>query len=131
MPLDPRALHIYTDGSCLRNPGGRGGAAALVVYPDHLNIEMEQIVDFGCAETRNNRMELLACIKVLEWLRKNKPWPGVDRALIVTDSEYVRENLSRALGWQTNDWRNQHGEAKQNSDLWKQLIGARTRVGMR
>jgi ribonuclease HI len=72
MPLDPHAIHIYTDGSCRRNPGGRGGAAAFVEYPDHLNlVEMEQIVDFGCVETSNNRMELLACVKVLEWVILN------------------------------------------------------------
>jgi ribonuclease HI len=64
-PLDPHALHIFTDGSCLENPGGRGGVAAFVEYPDHLNLAMEQIVDFGCAETSNNRMELIAVLKSL------------------------------------------------------------------
>jgi len=92
---------------------------------------VEQIGDFGCAETSNNRMELIACIKVLEWIRKNKPGRNVNRVQIVTDSNYVRDNVSRAIGWQNNGWRNLHGEAKQNSDLWKQLLAARTRVGIR
>jgi len=45
--LDPRAIHIYTDGSCFKNPGGKSGAAAVVQYPDHLALEDQQILDFG------------------------------------------------------------------------------------
>jgi hypothetical protein len=55
MPPDPRAIHISTDGSCYKNPGGRSGCAAIVHYPDHLDREDEQIVDFGCEESSNNR----------------------------------------------------------------------------
>lgn len=69
MPLDPRAVHIYTDGSCYRNPGGSSGCAAIVQYPEHLGRSDEQIVDFGCSESSNNRMELLACIQALNWIR--------------------------------------------------------------
>jgi ribonuclease HI len=131
MPLDPRAIHIYADGSCLQNPGGKGGATALVEYPDHFYCAIKQVVDFGCVETSNNRMELLACIKVLEWVRKNKPWPSVDRVQLIIDSQYVSENLSRAGYWQRDSWRNLHGEAKQNADLWKQLHSARSKAGIR
>ena len=34
MSLDPRAIHIFTDGSCYKNPGGKSGCAAVVHYPD-------------------------------------------------------------------------------------------------
>ena len=70
MPPDPRAIHISTDGSCYKNPGGRSGCAAIVHYPDQLDREDEQIVDFGCEESSNNRMELLACIRVLKWVNE-------------------------------------------------------------
>jgi ribonuclease HI len=30
--LDPKAIHIYTDGSCYKNPGGDSGCAAIVHY---------------------------------------------------------------------------------------------------
>ena len=63
MPLDPRAIHIYTDGSCLKNPGGGGGAVAIAVYPEYLDREPEQVVDSSFTGTTNNRMELIACIK--------------------------------------------------------------------
>jgi hypothetical protein len=79
MPPDPRAIHISTDGSCYKNPGGRSGCAAIVHYPDHLDREDEQIVDFGCEESSNNRMELLSCIRVLKWIRESGPWPSVTR----------------------------------------------------
>jgi ribonuclease HI len=130
MPPDPRAIHISTDGSCYKNPGGRSGCAAIVHYPDHLDREDEQIVDFGCGESSNNRMELLACICVLKWIRENGPWNSVTRVQIFTDSQYVKENLIRAREWKKNDWRNQHGEPRENPDLWKQLLSAHTKAGI-
>ena len=130
MPLDPHAIHIYTDGSCYRNPGGNSGCAAIVQYPEHLERDDEQIVDFGCSESSNQRMELLACIKALKWIRSNSPWPGVSRVQIVTDSRYVKDNIARAPGWRKNDWRNQHNEPRENTDLWRELLSARQKTGM-
>jgi ribonuclease HI len=129
MPPDP-AIHISTDGSCYKNPGGRSGCAAIVHYPDHLDREDEQIVDFGCKESSNNRMELLACICVLKWIRENAPWESVTRVQLFTDSQYVKDNLIRARQWKKNDWRNQHGEPRENSDLWNQLLSAQTKTGI-
>jgi ribonuclease HI len=130
MPLDPRAIHIYTDGSCYRNPGGASGCAAIANYPEHLNRQDEVIVDFGCAESSNQRMELLAVIKALRWIRESKPWPGVSRAQVVTDSRYVKDNIPRARGWKENDWCNQFGEPRENWDLWKDFLSAQQKVGM-
>lgn len=130
MSLDPRAIHIYTDGSCYGNPGGLGGAAAIVVYPEHLNLADEQILDYGCGETTNNRMELLACTRALQWIRQNKPWPGVGRVQVITDSQYVRDYRYLAREWKKNKWRNTHGEPKENSDLWNQFLSAWDKVGM-
>src|SRR5213595_1275934 len=100
--LDPRAVQIYTDGSCYKNPGGdsgcaaivrfpehliwqievlrkahyRGdsGCAAIVRFPEHLNLPDEQIVDFGCDESSINRMELMACVEALRWVVESGPW---------------------------------------------------------
>lgn len=129
MPLDPRAVHIYTDGSCYRNPGGNSGCAAIVQYPEHLGRDDEQIVDFGCSESSNQRMELLACIQTLKWIRRNAPWSGVSRVQIVTDSQYVKDNIHRASSWRKNGWRNQFGEPIENRDLWKEVLSAYQRVG--
>ena len=130
MPVDPHAIHIYTDGSCYKNPGGRSGCAAIVRYPDHLQREDEQIVDFGCAESSNNRMELLACICALRWVRDNNPWPGVTRIQLFTDSKYVHDSLYRASEWKKNHGRNRYGEPKENMDLWKQFLSAQTKTGI-
>jgi ribonuclease HI len=131
MLLDPRAIQIQTDGSCYRNPGGEAGCAAVVHYPEHLNREDQQIFDFGCGESSNNRMELMACVKALKWGRENGPWDGVTRVLIVTDSRYVTENIAWAPSWKTSGWRNRHGQPIANDDLWDDFLKARAKVGMR
>jgi ribonuclease HI len=131
MPLDPHALHIYTDGSCYKNPGGKSGCAAIVEYPEHLQREDEQIFDFGCAESSINRMELLACIRALQWIRENAPGDRVRRVQIVTDSLYVKDNAFRAREWKKKGWRNRHGEPRENADLWKQLLSAQVKAGIR
>ena len=53
-----RELTIYTDGSCINNPGP-GGWAAIII--DNATGEREEISG-GNAETTNNRMELFAVI---------------------------------------------------------------------
>lgn len=88
-------------------------------------------MDFGCSESTNNRMELLACIRVLRWIRENAPWSGVSRVQVITDSLYVTQNIARSRGWKKNDWRNQYNEPKENWDLWKQFISAQQKTGMR
>lgn len=124
--LDPRAIHIYTDGSCYKNPGGESGCAAIARFPD--GRPDEQIVDFGCNESSINRMELMACIEALRWVRTNAPWESVARVLIVTDSQYVTQNIVRAPTWKKNNWRNLAGEPKFNEDLWDKLLKLRTKV---
>jgi ribonuclease HI len=132
MLLDPHAIHIHTDGSCYENPGGDAGCAAIVHYPDNLDLPDEQIVDFGCFESSNNRMELMACVKSLEWVRGHRPWPDVERVQIVTDSTYITDNVNhRAPGWKKNKWRNRYGQPMANDDLWDELLKARGKVGVR
>jgi ribonuclease HI len=89
--LDRRAIHIYTDGSCYKNPGGDSGCAAIVQFPEHLKLCDEQIVDFGCDESSVNRMELMACVEALKWVCDSAPWSDVTRVLVVTDSLYVAD----------------------------------------
>ena len=120
--LDPRAIHIYTDGSCYQNPGGDSGCAAIVRFPDSLGLADDQIVDFGCDESSINRMELMACVEALRWVCTKGPWDSVARVLIVTDSQYITQNIFRAQHWKRNGWRNAHGEVKFNSDLWDKLL---------
>jgi len=132
--LDPRAIHIYTDGSCYKNPGGESGCAAIVHFPEHLHLPDKQIIDFGCAESSNNRMELMACVESLKWVCRDGPWDDVTRVQIITDSQYITDNINRAQGWKKRDWRNLSGEPKANDDLWDRLLKLRqkaNRAGIR
>jgi len=96
-----------------------------------LNRENERIVDFGCGESSNNRMELMACVKSLKWVRENMPWDDVARVLIITDSTYVTENVDRAAEWKKKGWRNRYGQPMANDDLWDDLLKARAKTGIR
>lgn len=131
MTLDPRALQIHTDGSAYRNPGHVSGCAAIVRYPDHLNRADEIIVDFGCPTSTNQRMELMACIVGLRWVRKNKPWQGVTCVLVIADAQYVTKWIGLAPDWKKRGWTSREGTPIQNSDLWDELLKARAKAGIR
>ena len=72
MDYDPNALKIYIDGSCLKNPGGRGGIAGIVEYPDKMESDTETIFGRGFLKTTNNRMELRACIYAFDYIAKSR-----------------------------------------------------------
>jgi ribonuclease HI len=132
--LDHRAIQIHTDGSCYKNPGGISGCAAYVRYPDEVGLAEEQIVDFGCGESSNNRMELMACVKALDWALENAPWPYANRIYIVTDSQYLANCYSSAQYWKKDGWRNKSGEPTANEDLWDKIlksVGKLSKLGVR
>lgn len=131
MSFDLRALKIYIDGSCRRNPGGVGGFAARIEYPFEWN-RPDELVDYvGYFETNNNRMELRACVFAHEWIFEQGENLAVQHIQIVTDSKYVFENYHRAPRWSTTRWRNVHGRPLENVDLWKDLLRVRRKLGFR
>jgi ribonuclease HI len=90
---------IYTDGSCLKNPGGPGGYAA-VIFRDE---ELIEEVSGGDAVTTNNRMELMAAVVGLRAVRE----PAV--IMLYSDSQYLIKTLTQ--GW----------KRMKNVDLWNRL----------
>jgi ribonuclease HI len=120
--LDPHALHIYTDGSCFQNPGGPSGCAARAEFPDHLRRDEELLFELGYVASTNNRMELLAVIRSLEWVCARRPWTNVTRVQIITDSMYVKKHVNSARGWAQHGGDNRHGQPMENWDLWKDLL---------
>lgn len=102
---------LYTDGSCLGNPGP-GGYACIITHPQ----KMEVIVQGGEAHTTNNRMELTAPIKGLQAI------PEGSTAHVVTDSNYLVKGMSEWIyGWKRKNWKNSKNKPVENQDLWERL----------
>lgn len=105
-----KSIEIYTDGSCLGNPGP-GGYGAVLIYKNHRK-EISQ----GFFETTNNRMELLAAVAALDSL--SEPCK-ID---ITTDSQYVKNGINQWIhNWRKNGWRTASKQPVKNADLWRQL----------
>ncbi|WP_438863742.1 ribonuclease HI [Neptunicella sp.] len=106
-------VEIYTDGSCLGNPGP-GGYGAVLKFGQHRK-ELSQ----GFTLTTNNRMELLAAVEALAIL--SEPCQ-VD---LTTDSQYVRQGISQWINnWRKNGWRTADKKPVKNVDLWQRLDAA-------
>lgn len=105
---------IYTDGSCLGNPGP--GGWAYVVYAG------DKIIKEGGgheSQTTNQRMELAAALGALEYLEKNNHTAEIT---LYTDSQYVIKGLTQWLkGWKKNGWITSSKTPVVNQDLWKPL----------
>jgi len=106
VPADGETV-VYTDGSCLGNPGRGGWAWAVPGGPYASGAE---------PQTTNQRMEITAVAKALEALK--------GPVLVMSDSTYV-VNCFRDRwweGWRRRGWRNSAGKPVANRDLWEPLI---------
>ena len=103
-------ITIYTDGSCLTNPG-KGGWAAII----NENNQIRKISG-NDQNTTNNRMELVAPIKALKSIK-----PGSE-IKIYTDSQYVKNGITDWINtWLSNNWKNSKKQDVKNKDLWIEL----------
>ncbi|MDA7487494.1 ribonuclease HI [Candidatus Pelagibacter ubique] len=103
-------IKIYTDGSCLNNPGN-GGWAAII----NQNGEVKEISG-SVKDTTNNKMELMAPIMALKQIKQN------DQIEIYTDSQYVRLGITEWVHkWVKNNWQTSKKEPVKNKELWMQL----------
>lgn len=107
---------IYTDGSCLRNPGP--GGYAFVVLDREQDQRIVSSAAFGYSHTTNNRMELLAVIAALRSL------PLPTNVSIFSDSRYVCDAIQQnwLQGWIAKGWRTTSGNLVKNRDLWQQYL---------
>ncbi len=92
------SITVYTDGSCLNNPGPGGWGA--VILPEQG--EPERLSGHE-PDTTNNRMELTAAIKGLEAV------PAGASVALYSDSEYLVKTMTR-------NWKR-----RVNQDLWDRL----------
>ena len=103
-------IKIYTDGSCLGNPGN-GGWAFIVVGEKNISFR----TGFE-KNTTNNRMELLAAIKALEYLEQ------YENITINTDSNYVKQGITTWIfNWKKNNWKTSSKQSVKNKELWERL----------
>ena len=117
-PSAPDADYIiHTDGSCLRNPGGAGGWAAVIETAATGAVEEKS---GGAPETTNNRMELTAALMALSAV------PEGARVALYTDSQYLKNAFTKFWlpAWQKRGWKKADGEPVLNQDLWVQLDAA-------
>ena len=97
---------IYTDGSCLGNPG-KGGWAAVII-----NDNKEDIIFGSEKESTNNRMELTAAINALLKIKQDK------KIKIYTDSKYVKDGIEKWINnWKFNNLNLHNLHNAQKKDL--------------
>ena len=103
-------LKIWTDGSCLGNPGPGGWA---FVATDGKNTAERS---GGETNTTNNRMELMADIRALTAAHRHS------EIEIHTDSQYVKNGMQSWISnWKKNNWKTADKKPVKNQDLWKKL----------
>ena len=103
-------IKIYTDGSCLGNPGSGGWAAIIFLSDKIIKIKGKK------KDTTNNQMELMAPIKAL------KKIPTGEKVQIFTDSNYVKMGITEWIkSWKRNNWKTSNKKKVKNKDLWKEL----------
>lgn len=94
-------MDIYTDGSCIGNPGPGGWAALVKADGRALKISDSH------PDTTNNRMELTAAIWGLKLAISE--FPNAASYKVHSDSSWVVKTM-------TDNWKR-----KKNLDLWEQL----------
>ena len=103
-------IKIYTDGSCLENPGN-GGWAAIII-----DDEKKTQIKGSKKNTTNNQMELLAPIEALKKIHKGS------KVQIFTDSKYVKSGITEWIhNWKKNGWKTADKQPVKNKELWEEL----------
>ena len=107
-------IEIFTDGSCLGNPGPGGWGSIIRTGSGGSLKEIE--LSGGKKMTTNNEMELSA---VVEALRKLKEPSEVS---VTSDSQYVVKGMtSWVKGWIKNGWKTAAKKPVKNRELWEEL----------
>jgi len=102
-------MELYTDGSCLGNPGPGGWAARCI---DHFDISGNM------KKSTNNIMEMTAVVRGLEKCLEL----SLKDVNVYTDSKYVMDGITSWIhGWKKKGWKTASGTPVKNKELWMQL----------
>ena len=103
---------IYTDGSCLGNPGY--GGWGYIVYEEN-----KEIFRNGDKEwlSTNNIMELTAMDNALSYIQENE-----DYYVVYTDSNYVKQGMTIWIeNWKKKGYKTSSGKDIKNKYLWMKI----------
>jgi ribonuclease HI len=120
---EPIILSCYTDGCCLGNGqkgcyGGYGWVVCQAATFDKNKIIKEAY--FGSKDnTTNNRMEMTAVLKAMEWVITLDQYVITMR--LHSDSEYTLKYLAHVDTWEKANWKKADNTDVQNKDLWIEL----------
>lgn len=99
--MQENLIEIYTDGSCLGNPGPGGWGVIILHNGKDVKISGHE------KDTTNNRMEMTAILNALKWIHINNL---TDRKFVIySDSNLLIQTLKQ--GW----------KRKANTDLWAEI----------
>jgi len=103
-------VEVWTDGSCIPNPG-RGGYAWISKCGRE---------GFGYEEqSTNQRMEIKAAAQAIA------AFPPGSSIVVTTDSQFVINGATKWVkGWINNGWRTKEKKPVKNQDLWELLWSA-------
>jgi ribonuclease HI len=108
----------FTDGASKGNPGP-GGWGTVLVDSDHI-----EELGGGEDKTTNNRMEMMAALKALEYAQSKRK-----DLVVYTDSSYLINGITQwVFGWKTKGWKTASGGQVLNQDIWKELVKLTTAV---
>ena len=103
-------IYMWTDGACSGNPGNGGWGVLIKNNGKDIKLSGSE------PNTTNNRMEMLAVIRGLEYIKENSS------VVIYTDSKYVMDGITIWIhNWKNNDWKNSQKKDVKNKDLWIKL----------
>jgi len=105
-----KQVEVFTDGSCLGNPGP-GGYGIVLRYKQN-----EKQIARGFTLTTNNRMEMMAAVVALRTLKEPC------KVVLTTDSQYVRQGITQWIhNWKKRGWKTADKKPVKNADLWQAL----------
>ncbi|WCE31208.1 ribonuclease HI [Vibrio sp. SCSIO 43137] len=105
-----KQVEVFTDGSCLGNPGP-GGYGIVLRYKQN-----EKQIARGFTLTTNNRMEMMAAVVALRTLKEPC------KVILTTDSQYVRQGITQWIhNWKKRGWKTADKKPVKNADLWQAL----------